>query len=181
MLPMLDDILKTCATEWIKAKTQKKHPFRYFTLTTVSSNGHPQGRVVVLRNFDSQSFSFTVYTDARSEKIKALAANPIAELLFYDPRKMHQIRVKSKCVLVEKSDALFRQQHINAQKDYTTDLPPGTKIKSMDAVGYAADHHFTQLIFSAYEIESLRLKRPNHQRAVFEFQNQQWIGSFQVP
>lgn len=178
---MLDDILTICTTEWSKAKTKKKHPFRYFTLTTTSPDGNPEGRVVVLRNFDLANSTFTVYTDSRSAKVKSLTSHPKAELLFYDPRKLLQIRVKATCVQMEKSDSLFKQQHSNAQKDYTTHLPPGTKIKAMDAVTYADEHHFTQLVFAAFEIEYLRLKRPNHQRAVFELHDQQWIGSFQVP
>lgn len=178
---MLDSILQSCVTEWVKAKTKKNHPFRYFTLSTVSPENRPEARVVVLRHFDASNYAFTIFTDLRTPKIASLKYQPLAELLFYDPKRNLQIRVHARCTYQEKDDKAFAQQHEKAQKDYTTNLAPGTRIKSMDAVEYTTDHHFCKLIFKAERIDFLRLKRPNHQRAVFEFVHEKWEASFLTP
>lgn len=93
---MLDNIFKFCETEWIKTKTKKNHPFRYFSLSTVDPEGKPESRMVVLRKFDASAVEFTVYTDARTPKIKSLASNPDAELLFYNHKKIMSDKGKSK-------------------------------------------------------------------------------------
>jgi pyridoxamine 5'-phosphate oxidase len=40
--------------------------------------------------------------------------------------------------------------------------------------------HFTKLVFKAYELEYLKLKRPNHLRAIF-LSSEDWKGSFIAP
>lgn len=178
---MLNSVLQSCVNEWVKAKTKKNHPFRYFTLSTVSPKNRPEARVVVLRHFDASNYLFTIFTDMRTPKLKSLAHNPLAELLFYDSRRNVQIRVNARCIYQGKDDEAFAQQHEKAQKDYTTSLAPGTPIKSMDAVEYTTTHHFCKLVFKAEKIDFLRLKRPNHQRAVFQWIDQQWEASFLTP
>lgn len=178
---MLDKILQDCRTEWIKSKVKKNHPFRYLSLATTHPNGDPEVRLVVLRNYHSENDLFTIYTDARTPKIRALASNPTAELLFYDPKKLVQIRVTTRCIEQKSDEQIFKQQHVGAQKDYTTTVAPGTVIKQMDALTYSDSHHFRILVFKATKIDYLRLKRPNHQRAVFNFFDEQWKGSFVAP
>ena len=178
---MLDQLLLDCKTAWIKAKRQKKHPFRYCTLVTVRPDGLPDARVVVLRDYDAQNDRFIVYTDARTPKVEALRAQPNAMLLFYDARKLMQLRVEVHCTGMHEDHQKYKQQHPAAQKDYTTTLPPGSPIKAMDAVTYGEQHHFLSLEFTANKIDYLRLKRPNHQRAVFQKNAGQWEGQFLTP
>lgn len=178
---MLDSILKDCQTAWIKTKTKRNHPFRYFSLATSSKEGIPESRMVVLRNFDALNYRFTIYTDSRTPKMKALENNPQAELLFYDHKKLLQIRVKALCVEKRNDPVLFSQQHEAAQKDYTTTVAPGTPTKGMDQVAYTSENHFTVLVFNAHTIDYLRLKRPNHQRALFQKKGESWEGTFLTP
>ena len=178
---MLDQILTDCFTEWNKTKVNKKHPYRYFYLATVAKDGLPEVRTVVLRKFESKEFLFTIYTDARTPKISSLKSQPYAELLFYDARKLTQIRVLAKCVEQSPDELAFSQQHQNAQKDYTTTIAPGVPLKSMDAVAYGEENHFVKLVFKAKKIDFLRLKRPNHQRAIFQLHQDKWEGRFVSP
>lgn len=178
---MLDKILKSCETEWIKTKSKKNHPFRWFTLSTVGTDGLPQARIVVLRHFDAASYTFTLYTDQRTPKVKALQHQQKVELLFFDAKKWVQIRVGATLKEMKKNEEKYQQQHEKAQKDYTTKVAPGTKIKSMDAIEYGDENHFYELIFEADTIDYLKLKRPNHQRAYFERKDQKWEGSFVAP
>ena len=119
---MLDSIFKFCETEWVKTKTKKNHPFRYFSLATVDPNGKAESRMVVLRKFDESAVEFTVYTDARTPKIKSLTLMPDAELLFYDHKKLCQIRVKANCI--QQKDQSYFYNSIKLLKKITLLLSP---------------------------------------------------------
>lgn len=178
---MEHDVLKSCKLEWIKAKTKKNHSYRYFVLGTSDGTGSPELRTVVLRDFDADNMQFTLYTDARTAKLKSLMENPKAELLFYNGPRLTQIRVKVELVSAKADAALFKQQHEGAQKDYTTMLPPGTAISGIDKVEYTTENHFRKLTFQAFKIEFLKLKRPNHIRMLFEKTETGWTSSFLTP
>ena len=79
---MLDTLLKDAKKQLVSALIHKKHSFRYFTLTTLSLEGSPHSRTVVLRGFDPEKFTFSIYTDSRSDKVKELNKDDRAEFLF---------------------------------------------------------------------------------------------------
>jgi pyridoxamine 5'-phosphate oxidase len=62
------------------------------TLCTVGADGWPQGRVVLLKGHDARGLVF--YTNSHSEKGKALAAHPRAELVFHWDAIGRQMRVR---------------------------------------------------------------------------------------
>jgi pyridoxamine 5'-phosphate oxidase len=61
------------------------------TLSTVSADGRPQSRYVLLRGLDERGFWF--FTNSESEKGRALAANPHAALTFAWLQLHRQLRV----------------------------------------------------------------------------------------
>lgn len=69
------------------------------TLSTVSPDGQPAGRVVLLKQADARGFVF--YTNYESNKARDLAANPKAALTFYWPGLERQVRLAGR---VEKAD-----------------------------------------------------------------------------
>ena len=178
---MLNRILNKCDQEWIRASKQKKHSFRFFYLATSNCN-IPELRVVVLRDYDSKKKEFTIYSDARSQKVLSLENNKNVELLFYDPKKLTQIRVQATCILMTEDNYLFNQQSEASQKDYTTRLAPGTFIESDVSVDFLKEkHYFLKIVFEATQIEYLQLKRPVHIRALFKKQESKWLGKFRTP
>ncbi|MBI5596911.1 MAG: pyridoxamine 5'-phosphate oxidase [Elusimicrobia bacterium] len=60
-------------------------------LSTVSPEGRPEGRVVLLKAFDPRGFVF--YTNMLSPKGLSINAHPAAALTFYWPKLMRQVRV----------------------------------------------------------------------------------------
>ena len=72
---MLNQILDDCKKQLSAALKHKKHPFRFFTLATQTQNGKINLRTVVLRDFDPEQMTFTIFTDARSKKVKELNEN----------------------------------------------------------------------------------------------------------
>jgi pyridoxamine 5'-phosphate oxidase len=61
------------------------------TLATVTSEGRPDARIVLLKGFDARGFVF--YTNYRSQKGQELAANPHAALVFLWGDLERQVRV----------------------------------------------------------------------------------------
>ena len=61
------------------------------TLATVSRQGQPAARMVMVREANARGFVF--YTNYRSQKGRELAANPMACMVFYWPELGRQVRV----------------------------------------------------------------------------------------
>ena len=105
---MLNTILNDTKKQLSSAVVHKKHSFRYFTLTTLSFDGRPHSRTVVLRGFDPEKFIFSIYTDSRSEKIKELNnLNRILETLSYE-----KILDKGFVILKDKDNKIIKDLNI---------------------------------------------------------------------
>jgi pyridoxamine 5'-phosphate oxidase len=85
------------------------------TLATVSADGKPSARVVLLKGFDEYGFIF--YTNLESQKGRALAANPYAALCFYWGALYQQVRVEGRVERVSdaEADAYFATRPRGAQ------------------------------------------------------------------
>jgi len=79
-------------------------------LGTVSSEGTPVGRIVLLRGVDLSGFTF--FTNYNSKKGQELAANANASLTFFWPAMKRQIRIEGSVVKtsVSRSDAYFQSR-----------------------------------------------------------------------
>ena len=62
------------------------------SLATVTSDGKPTSRMVLLKSFDNNGFVF--YTNYRSAKARELEANPNAALTFFWPQLEKQVRIE---------------------------------------------------------------------------------------
>jgi len=90
-----------------KAKATEPHDATAMTLATVDADGTLSARVVLLKAVDARGFVF--YTNRRSRKGQALAANPRAALALHWPASKQQVRVEGRVELVSdaESDAYF--------------------------------------------------------------------------
>lgn len=178
---MLDTLLKDAKKQLVSALIHKKHSFRYFTLTTLSLEGSPHSRTVVLRGFDPEKFTFSIYTDSRSDKVKELNKDDRAEFLFYDNNQLLQLLVRVNLIGSISSEEKFNSLSDYYKKDYCATQQPGNPIKGPEDIEYDFDKgYFIELNFKAVQIEYLKLKRPNHLRAKFHI-NQNWKGCFITP
>ena len=73
------------------------------TLATCDAAGQPSARIVLLKHFDADGFSW--YTDSRSQKGRELAANPRAALLFHWRDLSRQVRVHGRVAPLPAEDA----------------------------------------------------------------------------
>ena len=77
------------------------------TLATVSADGRPSTRMVLLKGHDAQGFAF--YTNFNSLKGRELLSNPNASLCFYWKSLGRQVRIGGPAAIVsdDEADAYF--------------------------------------------------------------------------
>jgi len=80
------------------------------TIATVSSDGHPSARIVLLKGYSEEGFIF--YTNYESRKGKELAKNPYIAILFFWDILERQIRIEGKIEYLpaEVSDNYFNKR-----------------------------------------------------------------------
>ncbi|HEA28746.1 MAG TPA: pyridoxamine 5'-phosphate oxidase [Leeuwenhoekiella sp.] len=74
------------------------------TVATIGLDGFPKSRVVLLKNYDEQGFTF--YTNYNSEKGKAITANPHICISFFWPNLERQVIIKGKARKVSEKQSL---------------------------------------------------------------------------
>jgi len=86
------------------------------SLSTITPEGKPTARMVLLKRVDAQGFVF--FTNYRSAKAIELAANPNASLVFFWPQLERQVRVEG---VVSKTTAA-------ESREYFATRPRGSQI-----------------------------------------------------
>jgi pyridoxamine 5'-phosphate oxidase len=78
------------------------------TVATVSPEGRPSARIVLMRGFDERGFVF--YTNYQSRKGREIEANPFASLVFFWQPMERQVRVEGRVEFASEaeSDEYFR-------------------------------------------------------------------------
>jgi pyridoxine/pyridoxamine 5'-phosphate oxidase len=180
---MIEEVFKSVQNELINGTSKKGHPFRYFTLATIENN-IPQQRTVVLRKVNPE-LELLFYTDRRSNKIQHLLANSNVSALFYHPKKLLQLKMEGTAEIIDDVKiikSLWNGIPLKSRKDYTTQDAPGSPLKNPDEIDYLTEeNHFCIVRIIPKKIEYLRLKRPNHIRAVFKKESTNWNSDFLVP
>jgi len=84
-------------------------------LTTVSPQGRPSARMVLLKGYDEKGFVF--YTNYQSHKARDLARHPAASLLFFWPQLSRQVRIDGRVKRVPdwESDEYFQTRPRGSQ------------------------------------------------------------------
>ncbi len=77
---------------WMEMARDKERSPMAMCLSTVDADGFPNGRFVLLRQFDQRGFVF--YTDARSVKGKSLLSSRRAAITFYWEKLDLQVRIQ---------------------------------------------------------------------------------------
>lgn len=85
------------------------------TLSTIGKDGFPKNRVVLLKNFSENGFTF--FTNYESEKGKAIIENPKVCLSFFWPNMERQVIIKGEAekVAAQISDVYFSSRPSESQ------------------------------------------------------------------
>jgi len=93
---------------WLPANDVVDRP--QMILSTVSADGAPDARTVLLSEFDDEGLYF--HTDSRSRKVADIAANPVVALTFLWPNFTRQLVVRGTAAVApagEQADAFDRR------------------------------------------------------------------------
>ncbi len=156
-------------------------PARHPTLATVSPEGLPQARTVVLRAADPLQGRLEIHTHLHSSKIADLRATPVAALHVWDSGSRLQIRVEADVEIASGADVAARWARVPAQsRSAYSSHRPGHAIA--DALAY--DHQPDPALFAVVHLHVRALDLLHlgihHRRAAFH-RERQWAGQWLAP
>ena len=158
----LADLRKDYSRASLDEATVQKDPFEQFriwldealkaqlpepnamVLSTVSPDGGPTSRVVLIKGFDAQGIVF--YTNYESSKGRQIAQNPRASLLFFWPELERQVRIEGILAKVspQESDDYFHSRPLESRIGAWASAQ-SQPIDSREALAQAFDHFRQQL------------------------------------
>jgi len=181
---MIDSLFEELRGEIHNGVSEIGHPFRFITMATVGTSAIARLRTVVLREV-TKELRLSIYTDSRTEKINHISTNNQVSFLLYHPEKLLQLKIEGTATVVTDKNRLtstWQTIQPNSKKDYITNSSPGSLLKNPDQVEYIEEgNYFCILDVVPTKIEYLKLKRPNHIRALFKKIDNSWNGEFLVP
>jgi pyridoxamine 5'-phosphate oxidase len=182
----LPEILNNFRSACSIAVTNPKHPFRFMTFSTFSSD-YPNSRYVVLRGV-LEDLQLLFYTDHRSNKVREIQENPKVSLHFYHPEEKVQAKIQGKAILHHKdllASSQWKQVEGEAKKAYNSKLPPGTEIDSPSEAYRWEDklgsEYFTVVKVIPHQVELLQINAIKHLRVRFKWEGEQWTPSWMAP
>lgn len=100
---------------WIEAINGDIDEVNAMTLATATPTGIPSARIVLLKGYDDDGFTF--FTNYDSHKGQQIAANPYGALVFFWKELERQIRIEGTIEKVspEKNDAYFNSRPVNSR------------------------------------------------------------------
>lgn len=171
-------------------KNRKSH-LHLLNLGTVSKDGKPQTRTIVLRYFDSERKIIRFHTDMRSKKIDEIKNNNSISLLGYDNIDKLQIRMECEAKINYSEDFLsdiWSKMNINSKECYSIKKPPGSIINAPQDIDFYSRNiipksfeNFIVVICNIKNIDLLYLHNEGHIRANYRLINKQFVGNWVIP
>lgn len=139
---------------WEEAVASEIDEVNAMTLATASQDGMPAARIVLLKDFNENGFSF--YTNYNSFKAQQLAENPKACLVFFWKELERQVRITGliERLAAETSDAYFTSRPQGSQVGALAS-PQSQVIASREWL----DKHYQEL---ENELQDKKIQRPAH-------------------
>ena len=155
---------------------------RHPTLATVTQDGMPQTRTVVLRAADKSAGILEIHTDLRSPKVKDLRSTPFAAVHVWDASAHLQLRLEAHVTLLTGPDvaAIWAAVPAASRLSYGSTPAPGQPIgRALDYTKVPDAGSFVVLRLQISTVDALHLG-PNHRRARFDRPNA-WAGAWLAP
>ena len=189
ILSCYDDLAASCAYGWsmlARGVKDRKSAFHTPSIATITDEGTPSVRTVVLRGCDMAAKTLRFHTDTRSGKIAELTQNPQAALHFYDANAKIQLRLAAKLETASGAtyDAAWANTRPMSRECYQVTQSPGSLIDDPYQVAFDAaatqdgEAHFVPVVAHILKMEWLYLAARGHRRALFDFEQdtQNWLA-----
>lgn len=176
-----------------RGAADRRSPFHTPVIATVSPEGEPAVRVMVLRGVDRAARTLRVHTDVRSQKLAHLRAQSRAGVIVYDARAKIQVRL-SALATIHTQDAVagagWAASRPQSRLCYEQDVAPGLPIAHpLDAPppdrrfaeGDVGEANFAVVLLQVDHVEWLYLAVAGHRRASWCWDGADWKGSWLAP
>jgi pyridoxamine 5'-phosphate oxidase len=174
----LPEVLQQCWTLLTRGKADRRHGFHHPVVSSVTAEGKPRSRVVILRGVDVPAQTLRFHTDVRSAKWQELAERPAISMLFYDAGARVQLRVDGAATMHDHDDiaeAAWGFSQRMSRVCYGSMPGPGMAIKELQDYALPASDeaisagrvNFGAVVVKVEQIEWLFLKSLQNQRAHF--------------
>ena len=161
---------------------QRDAPARHPTFATVSVDGWPETRMVVLRAAIRETGLLEVHTDITSAKVASLRVQPRAEVHVWDEER--RLQTRTRCTVTVRSGAAAAEVWARVpdpgRQSYGITPPPGHPIAT--ALAYEKSPQL-----DSFAVLSCRIERIDavylgaaHRRAVF-IRKDDWAGEWCAP
>lgn len=169
----------------------RRSAFHQATVATVTADGLPAVRTVVLRGVDRRAPSIRFHTDRRSRKFAELSQRPAVAVHFYDHGHKVQLRLLGRAVLHAgdaTTAALWAGMREMSKACYRQPQPPGLPVAAaaeIDAAQPLGDAdgllNFVAVEVRLETLEWLYLAARGHRRAVFDLASSPPRGTWLAP
>jgi pyridoxamine 5'-phosphate oxidase len=193
MFETLEEIRADCANRLIRAAHDRKSAMH----TPVIVTADVDARVMVLRAFDTASWTLRLHTDTRAPKAAAVAADPRVAVLLYDKGAKIQLRLRGTARIESTgpaADAAWAASTNFARRCYLGDGPGAASdaptsglpsefegVEPDDAQLIPARENFAVLLIEITEMDWLYLAHTGHLRAQFTRSGEAWEGRWVAP
>ena len=166
----------------VRGVNDRRAAARHLTLATVTPDGLPAARTVVLRAANREAPSLDVHTDVHAGKVKDVCATPFAAIHVWDASAHLQIRLAAEVTILTGDDvvAFWARVPEGSRLAYGGSPSTGEPIKDSAAYHKKPDPaSFVVLRLAITTMDILHLG-PQHRRAYFE-RSDNWAGQWVVP
>ncbi|MDJ0641489.1 MAG: pyridoxamine 5'-phosphate oxidase family protein [Erythrobacter sp.] len=193
MFDQLDEVRQDLTNRLIRAAKDRRSPMH--TPAVVTSD--VDARVMVLREFDSVSWTLRFHTDTRAPKVGPVEADPRMAVLFYDKGAKVQIRARGTGRILrddEVTQTAWGNSTNFARRCYLGDGPGALAdaptsglpaefegVEPSDEQLEPAWDNFSVLLVELTELDWLYLAHTGHVRAQFTRNAQDWTGRWVSP
>jgi pyridoxine/pyridoxamine 5'-phosphate oxidase len=181
-----------------RATKDRRSAWHTPVVATVSPEGLPSARVMVLRGADRATATLRLHTDVRAAKVAHLRRNPGVAILFYDAGAKLQLRVEGEGRIEADgpaADAAWAATRLLGRRCYTAPVAPGAPADGpvsglpahLEAREPTLDEsetgrpNFSALVVRIRALEFLYLAMTGHIRGRFEASDEGWDGHFLIP
>lgn len=201
--PFYNDLDLSFAKAWdlIEPGASKRtSPAHTPVVASVDAQGHPQVRIMVLREADRLIRRLRFHTDVRTAKCAEIGSKNAASVMMYDPDEKLQLRLSGLATVEtvgEMVDLAWRNSTPFARRCYMAETAPGVTAaeptsglpvwiegkQPTEEQLVEARANFAILWFDVQTIEWLYLANAGHRRAkwIWDGERARWSGQWLIP
>jgi hypothetical protein len=193
------DIILADAWALLRRGATSRHSAAHHpVVATLTADGLPDQRVMILRDADSKTATLRFHTDVRSPKVVQIGSDAPVHVLVYDPEAKTQLRLSGTAHVEMNSpatDAAWNASTTFARRCYMAEAAPGTSSPEptsglphwiegeQPSEAHVAPYrgNFAIVVVVVTAIDWLHLANSGHRRAILTKSAINWSGVWVVP